>query len=81
MVAENDHVLAEAGLGGGNSVVQCVIRNKQVGIEIAPYSWLDFRRVHRGRGFAGKNGARSRDGNEVTHGWCNFYLLVASCGP
>src|SRR6266516_8044816 len=29
MVAENDHVLAQAGLGGGNSVVQRVIRNQQ----------------------------------------------------
>src|SRR5207302_6932670 len=68
MVAENDHVLAQAGLGGGNSVVQRVIRNQQVGIEIAPDSWLDFRRVDGGRGAAGNSGARGRNGNEVDHG-------------
>src|SRR5207245_6640939 len=69
---------AQAGLGGGNSVVQRVIRNQQVGIEIAPDSWLDFRRVNGGRGAAGKSGARGRNGNEVAHDSCNFYFQAVS---
>src|SRR5215472_17482820 len=67
MMAENDDVFAQAGFGCCDAVVQGVVRNKQVGVKIAPYARLNLRSADSGRLAAADEGAAFRDGNEMAH--------------
>src|SRR5881394_3235496 len=82
VMAEDDHVFAQADFSCGNAVVEGVIGNEQVGVKVAADTRLDFRRANRGRRIRADEGAASRNGNEVAHGWYSLYLeRWFSCGP
>ena len=76
VMAEDDHVFAQADFSCGNAVVEGVIGNEQVGVKVAADTRLDFRRANGGRRIRADEGAASRNGNEVAHGWYSLYLEV-----
>src|SRR5258708_4504880 len=43
VMPQNDNILAEAGFGGGDAVVEGVVRHEKLGIEVAAYARLHFR--------------------------------------
>src|SRR6266446_3497051 len=45
VMAQNHDILAQAGFGGSDTVVERVVRHKKVRIEVAPYASFDFRRA------------------------------------
>ena len=76
VVTEDNDILAQTRFGSGDTVVQGVIRNEQVGVKVATHSRLDFWRAYGGGRLGTDEGAPARNGNEVAHGWCNSYLEV-----
>jgi hypothetical protein len=70
VVAQNNNVLAQAGFGCGNAVIECVIRHEEVGIEVAAYAGFNFGRTDSGWLVYADEGAAIRDGYEVAHGGC-----------
>jgi hypothetical protein len=63
MVAEDDDIFAQAVFGGGDALIQGVIRNEQVRIKVATDARLDFRRADGCGRLGADDGAASRDGN------------------
>src|SRR5258707_6029563 len=58
VMAQYHDVLAQAGLGGGDAVIQGVIWYEKIRIEVAAYTGLDFRRADSGRlGYAVEDAA------------------------
>ena len=58
VMAQNHDIPAQAGLRAIDTVIQGIVRHKEVGIEVASYSGFDFRRADGGRLVCADEGAR-----------------------
>src|SRR5260370_40924037 len=57
MMAEDHRIAAQTGLGGGDAVIESIVRREQVAIEITSDARFDFRGTNRrGLGRAGPRG-------------------------
>src|SRR6266481_4105663 len=59
VMAKNHCVFAQASFGGGDAVIQSIVRHEEIGIEVAAYPGFDFRRVEGWRLVCADEGARN----------------------
>ena len=63
MMAEDDHVFAQAVFCGSNTLVEGVIGDEQVGVKVATDPWFNFWRANSSWRLRTDKGAAFRDGN------------------
>ncbi len=68
VMAQDDDVLTQTGLRGGDAVVEGVVRHEKVRIEVAAHPGFDFRSTESGRLVCADEDAAIRNGYEVAHG-------------